>query len=78
MMGSWVFAGVANGVTNVARQALTRLRTPEHLRGRVFAAADSAMRTSSVLGTLVAGVAAAIAGLGMLFATRERQPAQVA
>jgi predicted MFS family arabinose efflux permease len=89
---TFVFGGIANAVTNVARQALVRVRTPEHLHGRAFAAADSAMRTAHVLGMLVGGVAVAglgsrtamalagatavLAGVGMLVATRERATAR--
>jgi MFS family permease len=92
-MAGFLAAGVANAVTNVARQALVRTRTPEHLRGRVFAAADSALRTAMVVGTLLGGVvvlnlgprlsmtiagsATIVAGLAMVLTTREREPARV-
>lgn len=90
---AFVFGGMANALMGVARLALVRLRTPDHLRGRAFAAADSAARTASALGTLmggllitglgprsamiIAGSAGMVAGVGMLAATRERETARV-
>jgi hypothetical protein len=61
----FLVGGITNGMQNVARPSLVRLRTPEHLHGRAFAAVDSAMRTSVGIGTLT------------VFATREREPARV-
>ncbi|MEO6086033.1 MAG: MFS transporter [Umezawaea sp.] len=73
----WLFGGGANGVQGVAQQGLVRLRTPEALRGRVFAAASSLIITANLAGTVVsAGVvgllgprwAFAIGGMGALLA----------
>jgi len=73
----WVFGGGANGVQGVAQQGLVRLRTPEPLRGRVFAAASSLIITANLTGTVVsAGVvgllgprwAFAIGGMGAFLA----------
>lgn len=64
----WVVAaaflggGISNGVVNVAWQSLTRLRSPELLRGRVFAATSAILMTANVAGTLLAGPV--VAGLG--------------
>jgi MFS family permease len=93
IMVCFLAGGIANGMQNVARQSLVRLRTPEHLHGRAFAATDSVMRTSVVLGTLaggfvvaavgprwtmaVAGAVAVVIGLVTVSATREREPARV-
>lgn len=93
LMACFLVGGATNGMQNVARQSLVRLRTPEHLRGRAFAAVDSAMRTSMVVGTLtagfvvtglgprwsmvVAGGIATVIGLVTVFAAREREPARV-
>ncbi|MCE7007816.1 MFS transporter [Kibdelosporangium philippinense] len=94
MLIAFLFGGFANGMQMVARQALVRMRTPEHLHGRAFAANDSVIRLAGVLGTLIggfavtgvgpqwamgtAGVAAALVGVATLLATREREPARVA
>jgi MFS family permease len=73
----WLFGGGANGVQGVAQQGLVRLRTPDALRGRVFAAASSLIITANLTGTVVsAGVvgllgprwAFAIGGSGALLA----------
>jgi MFS family permease len=93
LMVCFLVGGVTNGMQNVARQSLVRLRTPEHLHGRAFAAVDSAMRTSMVVGTLtagfvvtglgprwsmvVAGGIATVMGLVTVLAAREREPARV-
>jgi MFS family permease len=93
LMMCFFVGGITNGMQNVARPSLVRLRTPEHLHGRAFAAVDSAMRTSVVIGTLtagfvvtglgprwsmiIAGVVATMIGLVTVFATREREPARV-
>ena len=37
----WVIGGVSNGVHNVALNAIVRMRTPEEMRGRAFAAVGS-------------------------------------
>lgn len=73
----WLFGGGANGAQGVAQQGLVRLRTPDALRGRVFAAASSLIITANLTGTVVsAGVvgllgprwAFAIGGMGALLA----------
>ncbi len=73
----WLIGGGANGVQGVAQQGLIRLRTPDALRGRVFAAASSLVVGANLTGTVVAaGVvgalgprwAFAIGGAGALLA----------
>jgi MFS family permease len=73
----WLLGGGANNVQNVAQQGLIRLRTPDALRGRVFAAANSLVIAANLTGTVAsAGVVAAlgprwafaIGGLGALVA----------
>jgi MFS family permease len=79
---AWIVGGSSNSVQNVTHQALVRLRTPEALRGRVFAAASSALITANLLGTAasagvvhlvgprwafaIGGTGAAMAGLSAL------------
>ncbi|RSM85486.1 MFS transporter [Kibdelosporangium aridum] len=91
---AFLFGGFANGMQMVARQALVRMRTPESLHGRAFAANDSVIRIAGVLGTLIggfavagvgpqwamgtAGVVAVLVGFGTLLMTREHKPARVA
>nr|WP_042183273.1 MFS transporter [Kibdelosporangium sp. MJ126-NF4] len=90
---AFLCGGFANGMQNVARQALVRLRTPEHMHGRAFAATDSVMRTANALGTMIAGfvvtgigprwsmglagAAATLISIGTLLVAREREPARV-
>ncbi|CRK58694.1 transporter, putative [Alloactinosynnema sp. L-07] len=82
----YLLGGAANGLQNVCNQGLLRSRTPEHLRGRVFATAGAILIGSNVLGTVlggavvavfgarpsfaIAGVAALVAGLAALRALR--------
>ncbi|MCP3798050.1 MFS transporter [Allokutzneria sp. A3M-2-11 16] len=58
----WVVAGIANGFQNLGTQALTSLRSPEELRGRVFAAVSAVMTTSNMLGTVAAAGVIAVLG----------------
>ncbi|MFD5827989.1 MFS transporter [Lentzea sp. NPDC060358] len=51
----WVVGGVSNGVHNVALNAVVRMRTPEEMRGRAFAAVGSAVIGANLLGTAAAG-----------------------
>ncbi|NGY57750.1 MFS transporter [Lentzea sp. NEAU-D13] len=51
----WVIGGVSNGVHNVALNAIVRMRTPEEMRGRVFAAVGSVVVGANLLGTAAAG-----------------------
>ena len=50
-----VVVGVAVGVANVAATTLFALRAPEHLRGRVFAAAGAAMTSAQIGATILGG-----------------------
>ncbi len=59
---AFLLGGVGLSVTNVARQALVRQRSPEELLGRVFAASDSAQRTAYVVATLAGGLL--VGGIG--------------
>ncbi|MGY0233987.1 MFS transporter [Longispora urticae] len=58
----WVVAGIGNGMQNVTLQALTRLYTPDELRGRVFAAIGSVLMTANIAGTVSAGLVVAVLG----------------
>ena len=52
----WVIGGTSNGVDNVTMNAIVRLRTPEEMRGRAFAAVGSMVTGANLLGTAAAGV----------------------
>ncbi|WP_086825450.1 MFS transporter [Allokutzneria sp. NRRL B-24872] len=57
----WAVIGAANGFQSLSVQALTALRSPDELRGRVFAAVSAVMTTANLLGTVAgAGVVAAL------------------
>jgi predicted MFS family arabinose efflux permease len=59
---AWLIAGAANSVGNVSYESLLQERTPDELRGRVFAAAEAALDGSYLAGVFLAGL------LGSLFA----------
>lgn len=50
-----VLAGLAVGVANVAATTLIALRSPEHVRGRVFAAAGAATTGAEIGATIMGG-----------------------
>jgi MFS family permease len=52
----WLIGGMSNGVDNVTMNAIVRLRTPEEMRGRAFAAVGSMVNGANLLGTATAGV----------------------
>ncbi|HEX8865455.1 MAG TPA: MFS transporter [Lentzea sp.] len=52
----WFIGGVSNGVDNVTMNAIVRQRTPDEMRGRVFAAVSSMVTGANLLGTAAAGV----------------------
>ncbi|WP_104992480.1 MFS transporter [Deinococcus sp. NW-56] len=56
------FTGVFDGVNMVIRKAILRLRTPDHLRGRVAAVSLLFIGSSNELGALESGVAASALG----------------
>ncbi|MPY66591.1 MFS transporter [Deinococcus sp. SDU3-2] len=56
------FTGVFDGVNMVIRKAILRLRTPDHLRGRVAAVSLVFIGSSNELGALESGVAASALG----------------
>ncbi|MBB5234418.1 MFS transporter [Deinococcus budaensis] len=56
------FTGVFDGVNMVIRKAILRLRTPDHLRGRVAAVSLLFIGSSNELGALESGVAASLLG----------------
>jgi MFS family permease len=64
----YLLGGAANGVQNVCNQGLVRSRTPDKLRGRVFAAAGAILIGSNVLGTVLGGAVVALAGARSSFA----------
>ncbi|GAA4440612.1 MFS transporter [Actinokineospora soli] len=64
----YVVGGIANGAQNVTNQGIVRARSPEHLRGRAFAAAGALVGGSNVLGTVLGGVVVALLGARETFA----------
>ena len=56
--------GAFDNVSVVLRQSLLQLRTPDHLRGRVFAATSIFINCSNQLGAVESGWAAALFGGG--------------
>lgn len=58
----WLIAGAANSVGNVSYESLLQERTPDELRGRVFAATEAVLDGSYLAGAFLAGL------LGSLFA----------
>lgn len=55
-------SGVFDGVSIVVRRAIVRLRTPDHLRGRVASVSLLFIGASNELGALESGVAARLVG----------------
>ncbi|GHH45632.1 hypothetical protein GCM10017774_46840 [Lentzea cavernae] len=64
----WAIGGVSNGVHNVALNAIVRLRTPEEMRGRAFAAVGSMVIGANLLGTAAAGGLLLVVGPQAVFA----------
>lgn len=64
---AFVIGGLGNGVGNVCWQSLIRVRTPEALRGRVFAACSAIMQAANVTGTVLAGPTVAALGPRLSF-----------
>jgi len=69
LTGSFVLAlaalavvGAADTVSVVIRQTMVQLRTPDHMRGRVYAVNSMVTNTSNQLGIFRAGTAAAVFG----------------
>ena len=54
--------GAADTVSVVIRQTMVQLRTPDHMRGRVYAVNSMVTNTSNQLGIFRAGTAAAVFG----------------
>ncbi|GAA3644688.1 hypothetical protein GCM10022267_34220 [Lentzea roselyniae] len=64
----WFIGGVSNGVDNVTANAIVRLRTPEEMRGRAFAAVSSLVMGANLLGTAAAGGLLLVMGPRAVFA----------
>jgi MFS family permease len=52
---AWLAAGAANAVGNVSYDSLLQERTPDELRGRVFAASEAVINAAFLSGALIAG-----------------------
>jgi MFS family permease len=64
----WVIGGISNGVDNVTMNAIVRMRTPEEMRGRAFAAVGSVVTGANLLGTAAAGGLLLVMGPRAVFA----------
>ncbi|EWC60961.1 putative transporter [Actinokineospora spheciospongiae] len=64
----YALGGITNGAQNVINQALVRLRTPDALRGRAFAAMGSVLMTANVTGMVTGGVLTGLVGPRWTFA----------
>lgn len=64
----WFIGGVSNGVDNVTMNAIVRLRTPEEMRGRAFAAVGSMVTGANLIGTAAAGLLLLVMGPRAVFA----------
>ncbi|MEV6716931.1 MFS transporter [Lentzea sp. NPDC051208] len=64
----WAIGGVSNGVHNVVIHAIARLRTPEEMRGRAFAAVGSVVIGANLVGTAAAGGLLLVIGPRAVFA----------
>jgi len=65
----WLVAGAANSVGNVSYESLLQERTPDALRGRVFAATEAVADASFLLGAVAAGVLGTWLSVSALLAT---------
>jgi MFS family permease len=52
---AWLAAGSANAVGNVSYDSLLQERTPDALRGRVFAASEAVLDSAYLAGAFLAG-----------------------
>ena len=58
----WLVAGSANALGSVAYESLLQQRTPDHLRGRVFGAAEAVLDLTYLVGAVAAGFLGALVG----------------
>ncbi|MET9225143.1 MFS transporter [Lentzea sp. NPDC003310] len=65
----WLIGGISSGVGNVTLTAVVRLRTPEEVRGRAFAAAGAMITAANLLGTAAAGGLLLVLGPQAVFAS---------
>jgi len=56
VLGLWVCGGAGMGCANVAYESLLQERTPDHLRGRVFAAIEAVQDAAFFLGATAVGL----------------------
>jgi hypothetical protein len=68
VLGCNLVWGVADGVTTVARQGILQRRSPDALRSRVAAAADTVLQGSLVVPFLAAGPVIATVGAQATYA----------
>jgi MFS family permease len=65
---AYLVAGTANGAQSVAQTALVRLRSPQEMRGRIFAGVNGLISGANLLANLVGGVIVAEVGPRLTFA----------
>ncbi len=53
---AWIVAGAGNSIGNISYESLLQERTPDALRGRVFAATETVLDGSYLAGAFLAGV----------------------
>ncbi len=58
----WLVAGSANALGSIAYESLLQQRTPDHLRGRVFGAAEAVLDVTYLVGALAAAALGALVG----------------
>ena len=68
LAAAYFAGGVGNGAQGVAQSAIVRLRTPQELRGRVFAAVNGLISGGTLLANLVGGVVVATTSARVTYA----------
>jgi MFS family permease len=59
----WLIGGAANAIGGIAQETLLQERTPDAVRGRVFAAADALTDGAFLLGAVAAGTLGLVLGI---------------
>jgi MFS family permease len=64
---AWVVAGAANAMANVSYESLLQERTPDRVRGRVFAAFEAVSNLAFLVGAFLAGWLGDLVGLRLTY-----------
>ncbi|MGH7640429.1 MAG: MFS transporter [Candidatus Dormibacteria bacterium] len=67
LLPAGLFGGVGNGLVNVCVGTLITTRTPQQVRGRVFAALGAAVSTATVLSLVLGAVVAGLVGPRLVY-----------